>query len=69
VTTPALQQQPTPDRFLNAVHAYELTEAIKTTVELEIFTAIAEGNTTSARIAMRTGEFMNDRSFFARRPQ
>jgi 2-polyprenyl-3-methyl-5-hydroxy-6-metoxy-1,4-benzoquinol methylase len=53
VTTPALQQQPTPDRFLNAVHAYELTEAIKTAVELEIFTAIAEGNTTSARIAKR----------------
>jgi hypothetical protein len=45
VTTPALQQQPTPERFFNAINAYELTEAIKTAVELEIFTAIAEGNT------------------------
>jgi hypothetical protein len=51
VTTPALQQQPTPERFFNAINAYELTEAIKSAVELEIFTAIAEGNTTSAMIA------------------
>jgi 2-polyprenyl-3-methyl-5-hydroxy-6-metoxy-1,4-benzoquinol methylase len=53
VTTPALQQQPTPERFFNAINAYELTEAIKTAIELEIFTAIAEGNTISARIAKR----------------
>jgi len=53
VTTPSLHQQLTPDRFLNAVNAYELTEAIKTAIELEIFTAIAEDNTTSAMIARR----------------
>ena len=53
MTTPSLHQQLTPDRFLNAVNAYELTEAIKTAIELEIFTAIAEDNTTSAMIARR----------------
>jgi 2-polyprenyl-3-methyl-5-hydroxy-6-metoxy-1,4-benzoquinol methylase len=55
VTTPTLHQQPTPERFFNAVNAYELTEAMKTAIELEIFTAIAEGSTTAATIAKRCG--------------
>ncbi|MGH9728599.1 MAG: methyltransferase [Candidatus Acidiferrales bacterium] len=46
-------QQPTPERFFNAVNAYEQTEAIKAAIELEIFTAIAEGNGTAATIASR----------------
>jgi hypothetical protein len=50
-TTP--HQQPTPDRFFNAINAYEQTEAMKAAAELEIFTAIAEGNTTAATIAKR----------------
>lgn len=45
--------QPTPERFFNAINAYQQTEAIKTAVELEIFTAIAEGSTTAASIAER----------------
>lgn len=49
----ALSQQPTPERFFNALNAYEQTEAIKTAIELEIFAAISEGNVTSARIAKR----------------
>lgn len=53
MTTPALSQQPTPERFFNAVNAYELTEAMNTAIELEIFTAIAEANTTSTTIAKR----------------
>jgi ubiquinone/menaquinone biosynthesis C-methylase UbiE len=53
VTTPAPYQQPTPERFINAVNAYEQTEAMKAALELEIFTAIAEGNTTAATIAKR----------------
>lgn len=53
MTTPALHQQPTPERFFNAVNAYELTEAMKAAVELEIFTAIGEGNTIAATIAQR----------------
>jgi hypothetical protein len=46
-------QQPTPERFFGAINAYEQTEAMKAAVELEIFTAIAEGNTTAAAIAKR----------------
>jgi 2-polyprenyl-3-methyl-5-hydroxy-6-metoxy-1,4-benzoquinol methylase len=49
----APNQQPTPERFFNAINAYEQTEAMKTAVELEIFTAIAEGNATVATIAKR----------------
>ena len=51
--TTAPHQQPTPEHFFNAINAYEQTEAMKAAVELEIFTAIAEGNTTAATIAKR----------------
>ena len=44
---------PTPERFFNAINAYQQTEAMKAAVELEIFTAIAEGNVTAATIATR----------------
>lgn len=46
-------QQPIPERFFNAINAYQLTEAIKSSIELEIFTAIREGNTTSETISKR----------------
>jgi SAM-dependent methyltransferase len=46
-------QQPTPERFFGALNAYEQTDAMKAAVELEIFTAIAEGNTAVATIAKR----------------
>src|SRR6202045_3324310 len=49
-TTP---QQPTPERFFRAINAYGQTEAMKDAIELEIFTAVAEGNTTAAAIAKR----------------
>ncbi|HEX3967128.1 MAG TPA: class I SAM-dependent methyltransferase [Edaphobacter sp.] len=44
-------QQPTPESFFGAINAYQQTEAMKAAVELEIFTAIGEGNTTVATIA------------------
>ena len=53
MATTAPHQQPTPERFFNAINAYEQTEAMKAAVELEIFTAIDEGNTTAATIAKR----------------
>ena len=46
-------QQPTPERFFNAMNAYQQTEALKSAVDLDVFTAIAEGNTTAAAIAKR----------------
>ena len=51
MATTIQQQQPTPERFFNAINAYQQTEAIKAAIELEIFTAIAEGNATAAAIA------------------
>ena len=48
-------QQPTPERFFNAMNAHQQTEALKTAVDLEVFTAIAEGNGTAAAIAKRCG--------------
>lgn len=46
-------QPPTPERFFNAINAYEQTEAMKAAIELQLFTAIAEGNTTARSIAQR----------------
>ena len=44
---------PTPERIFGAINAYQQTEALKTALELEIFTAIQEGNGTAATIAKR----------------
>jgi 2-polyprenyl-3-methyl-5-hydroxy-6-metoxy-1,4-benzoquinol methylase len=54
MATPTVpHQQPTPERFFNTINAYEQTEAMKAALDLEIFTAISEGNTTAAAIAAR----------------
>jgi hypothetical protein len=55
MATTGTHQQPTLERFFNSINASEQTEAMKAAVELEIFTAIAEGNTTAATIARRCG--------------
>jgi 2-polyprenyl-3-methyl-5-hydroxy-6-metoxy-1,4-benzoquinol methylase len=52
-STAPQQQPPTPERFFNALNAYQQTEALKSAIELELFTAIAEGNTTAAAISTR----------------
>ena len=46
-------EQPTPERFFNALNAHQQTEAMKVAIQLEVFTAIAEGKTTPATIAER----------------
>jgi len=48
-------QQPSPQLFFQTINAYQRTEALKAAIELEVFTAIGEGNTTAADIAKRTG--------------
>jgi len=53
MATTVPHQQPTPERFMSALGAYQQTEAMKAAIELEVFTAIAEGNTTAATIAKR----------------
>jgi 2-polyprenyl-3-methyl-5-hydroxy-6-metoxy-1,4-benzoquinol methylase len=47
--------QPSPQLFFQTVNAYQRSEALKAAIELEVFTAIGEGNATSADIAKRCG--------------
>lgn len=44
-------QQPSPQLFFQTVNSYQRTEALKAAIELEVFTAIGEGKTTSEEIA------------------
>jgi len=48
-------QQPSPQLFFQTINAYQRTEGLKAAIELEIFSAIGEGNTTAAEIAKRCG--------------
>ncbi len=44
-------RQPSPALLFDTFNAYQRTQAIKTAIELELFTAIGEGNTTAKSIA------------------
>jgi ubiquinone/menaquinone biosynthesis C-methylase UbiE len=46
-------QQPSPTLFFQTINAHQRTEALKAAIELDVFTAIGEGNTTTAEIAKR----------------
>jgi hypothetical protein len=46
-------QQPSPQLFFQTINAHQRTEALKAAIELEVFTAIGEGNTTATEIAKR----------------
>jgi len=46
-------QQPSPQLFFQTINAHQRTEALKAAIELEVFTAIGEGNTTVTEIAKR----------------
>ena len=46
-------QQPSPQLFFTTMNAHQRTEALKAAIELEVFTAIGEGNTTASDIAKR----------------
>ncbi len=53
MSSPGLQQ-PTPQLFFQTANAYQRTEALKAAIELEVFTAIGEGKTTTIEIAERS---------------
>lgn len=53
--TEPTQPAPTPALFFDAVVGYQKTAALKAAVELDIFTAIAEGSTTADELARRCG--------------
>jgi ubiquinone/menaquinone biosynthesis C-methylase UbiE len=42
---------PTPEHFFRTVNAFQLTRALKGAIDLDVFTAIAEGNTTAKALA------------------
>src|SRR6476660_8214636 len=44
---------PNPEIIFNMINAYQQSGALKGAIELDIFTAIAEGNTGAAAIAQR----------------
>jgi 2-polyprenyl-3-methyl-5-hydroxy-6-metoxy-1,4-benzoquinol methylase len=52
MSTPSTQQ-PSPQLFFQTINAYQQTQALKAAIELELFTAIGEGNSTAAEIAGR----------------
>ena len=52
-STPA--SKPTPERIFNAMVAFQETEALKAAIELDIFTAVADGANTAASLAAKTG--------------
>ncbi len=50
---PQPQPSPTPERFFHAVNSFQIAAALKAAVELDLFTAIHEGATTPAELAVR----------------
>ena len=51
----AQTQQPSPVFFFETANAYQRSAALKAAVELDIFTAVAEGDGTAASVASRCG--------------
>lgn len=48
-----MNPSPSPELLFTTINAYQRTAVIKAAIELELFTAIGEGNTTAAAIASR----------------
>ena len=48
-------QSPSPIRFFDIINGFQRTACMKGALDLELFTAIAEGNSTPAQIAARCG--------------
>ena len=46
--------QPTPERIFQTLTGYQQTAALKSAIELDIFTSIAEGDDTAEKLAART---------------
>ncbi len=49
----AQSSAPTPEHFFQSINAFQLTQALKGAIELDVLTAIAEGNTTEKALAGR----------------
>jgi 2-polyprenyl-3-methyl-5-hydroxy-6-metoxy-1,4-benzoquinol methylase len=53
MATPTGHSQPNPERIFDTFNAYQKTAALKTGIELDVFTAIGEGANTAAALARR----------------
>src|SRR5215469_7787573 len=47
--------KPTPERIFNTLIAFQETEALKAAIELDFFTAIADGAVTTSALAEKAG--------------
>lgn len=55
MATPTTTNRPTPERIFATMNAFQQTEALKTGVELDIFSTIGAGANTAAAIAGKVG--------------
>src|SRR5437016_7775482 len=55
MATPTAASRPSPEHIFNALNAFQQTAALKTGIELDIFTAIADGANTATLLAAKTG--------------
>jgi precorrin-6B methylase 2 len=55
MVTPSQPEGPSPALFFQTVNAHQRTEVLRTAIELELFTAIAEGMRTPSSLAKRCG--------------
>jgi cyclopropane fatty-acyl-phospholipid synthase-like methyltransferase len=55
MATPSSTNRPTPEHIFNTLGAYQQTFALRAAIELDIFSAIADGATDLAALATKTG--------------
>src|SRR5271168_3489122 len=55
MATPSTASRATPERIFALMNAFQNTQALKTGIELDVFTAIGEGANTSALLAAKIG--------------
>jgi 2-polyprenyl-3-methyl-5-hydroxy-6-metoxy-1,4-benzoquinol methylase len=55
MATPTAANRPSPEHIFNALNAYHQSAALKTGIDLDIFTAIGEGANTSASLSAKIG--------------
>ena len=55
MATPSANTRPSPEHIFNTLSAHQQSAALRTAIELDIFSAIGEGATDAASIAKKTG--------------
>src|SRR5277367_6845456 len=53
MATPSTTNRPTPERIFNLMNAFQQTAALKSGIELDVFTAIGEGANTPELLATK----------------